>query len=189
MLLYAVQHPWETGATLEPKEQQALQALPGVSEWQAAATALPAPFTCNWDVYISYAGNRADKPFARALCALLERTGWGVRVFLDEMCLQPSDPYSAIEAAMESTAVAVLLFSPEYFERSATKEELQFLHSRHARHHVQLLPVFLRMTVEECKRSLAAVIAPGKLAAWLLECGSSEAQCVHPLLLWFCCCK
>ena len=40
-------------------------------------------------MFISHAGNSADKPFARALTRLLERTGWGLRVFLDDDSLVP----------------------------------------------------------------------------------------------------
>ena len=163
--VYCVQHLSDTRAPLQHKEQQAIAQLPGVSDWQAAAAACAPPETYTWDVFISHAGNAADKPFARALKALLERTGWGLRVFLDDESLQPGgDPQHTMHAAMESTAVAVLLFSAEFFERTATGAELQVLTARHALHRVQLLPVFLRMRVEDCKRSLADLLGQGASA-------------------------
>ena len=59
-----------------------------------------------------------------------------------------------MQRAMETTQVAVLLFSTEFFRRSATKRELRVLLDRQQQHHVQLLPVFLRLTVEDCKRAM-----------------------------------
>ena len=161
-----VQHLQNNSAPLQAKEQQAIAELPGVTEWQQAAAAHPAPATCDWDVFISHAGNHADKPFARALTALLERTGWGLRVFLDDVSLQArGDAQRAMEAAMESTAVAVLLLSPEFFERKATVAELKALALRHEQNRVQLLPVFLRMRVEECEQKMAAVLGQGASCA------------------------
>ena len=114
--LCAVQNLTDTTAPLQHKEQQVIAELPGVSDWREAKAAHAPPDTCAWDVFISHAGDSADKPFARALKALLERTGWGLRVFLDDESLQPADdPHSAMQAAMKSTAVAVVLFGVKYF--------------------------------------------------------------------------
>ena len=63
--------------------------------------------------------------------------------------------------ALEATQVALVLFSEEFFERGATKGELAVLMERHARHRVQLLPVFLRLGVEECKRRMRGVLGEG----------------------------
>jgi hypothetical protein len=159
---FALQQMADTSAPLQRKEQRVIAELPGVPDWRAAAAAHAPPDTCAWDVFISHAGDSADKPFARALKALLERTGWRLRVFLDDDSLQPAgDAHCAMVAAMESTAVAVLLFSVEFFERGAPVAELRLLAGRHALHRVQLLPVFLRMRVEDCRRCLAKTLGQG----------------------------
>ena len=159
---FALQQMPDTSAALQHDEQQAIAQLPGVSDWQAAAAAHAPPRTFDWDVFISHAGNSADKPFAKALKELLERTGWGLCIFLDDESLQPGDdPQHTMQAAMESTAVAVVLFSAEFFERAATGAELRLLTARHALHRVQLLPVFLRMRVEDCKRRVADTLGQG----------------------------
>lgn len=133
-----------------------------MSDWMGAASRLGAPSAHSWDVFISHAGNKADKPFARALKQLLERTRWGLRVFLDDESLQPSTaPGQAMQAAMESTHIALLLFSTEFFERGATIGELEVLLERHRRSRVQLFPVFLRLTVEECTEKLAELLHTG----------------------------
>ena len=189
----AVQELAVIGGPLHLQEKQAIAELPGVpdwqetaSDWQTAAKTHATPQPCAWDVFISHTGNSADKPFARALKKLLKRTSWGLRVFLDDDSLQPGDDSRRnIMAAIETTAVAVLLLSTEYFEREATAEELQALYARHAQHRVQLLPVFLRMSEEDCKCSLAAVMAQGTSAAWLLICGKQPCTArAHPVLLY-----
>ena len=101
-------------------------------------------------------------PFARALVLLLSRTGWGLRVFLDDTSLLAGfDPDSSMQQALESTQVALLLFSKEFFLRSATMSELKLLLERHKQRRAQLLPVFLRLTVEECKIELRSLRQPG----------------------------
>lgn len=136
-----------------------------MSDWRAAAAAHAPPSPYDWDVFISHAGNKADKPFARALQELLERCWPDARVFLDDASLRPgADAQAAMQAAMESTHVAVLLLSAEFFQRSATKGELEVLLDRHRLHRVQLLPVFLRMRVEDCKRHLAEALGQGAAA-------------------------
>ena len=141
-------------------------AQPGTADWLKAAAALDPSNGPDWHVFISHAGNVADKPFARSLRSLLIRTGWGLRVFLDDDSLVPAgDPQSDMKAAMQSAAVGVLLFSAEFFSRQATLVELQLLVDRHALKRVRLLPVFLRMQVEECKRSVATVLRRGGFLA------------------------
>ena len=150
-----VQQPSEKDAPLRKEEQQVIENLPGMSEWEKAAEALQPPDAYVWHVFISHAGNDADKPFARSLKTLLMRTCWGLRVFLDDESLQPgSNPLEDMDIAMNSTAVGLLLFSKDFFERQATLRELRVLYSRHASHRVQLLPVFLRMRVEDCRHIL-----------------------------------
>lgn len=70
---------------------------------------------------ISHAGNSADKPFACALVQFVEILDLGVRVFLnDESIPSSADPDSYMRSAMKSSHVAALLFSKEYFHRTAT---------------------------------------------------------------------
>ena len=126
-----------------------------------------------WDVFVSHAGNSADKPFARALKQILERTGWNLRVFLDDDSLVPgADPGNSMQRAMETSRVAVILFSKEFFRRTATMRELRLLLERHRLRRAELLPVFLRVTVEECMGELTSLLQPGApqgftLCGWL----------------------
>ena len=184
LLAYIVQPVLEeqaaaAGEPLQVQEQQAITLQPGVSDWLAAAAAHPTPDTHDWDVFISHAGNSADKPFARALFRLLKRTGWGLRVFLDDESLVPAqEPHAAMRAAMESTAVAILLFSAEFFQRPATEKELQVLMDRRALNRVQLLPVFLRMQVDDCKQIMAGILGQGACTICRLTCPScSDNAC------------
>ena len=57
--------------------------------WRRPPRQFDAPASHAWDVFISHAGNSADKPFARAVTRLLARTGWDLRVFLDDDSLVP----------------------------------------------------------------------------------------------------
>ena len=150
------------GTSLDTSEQQIICMQPGMQAWQAAAAQLPSPSSHDWDVFISHAGNSADKPFARALKQILERTGWGLRIFLDDDSLVPGgDPNRSMLLAMETTQVAVILFSTEFFRRPATKSELKLLLERQRQRRAELLPVFLRLTVEECKGELSSYRQPG----------------------------
>lgn len=138
----------------------------------------PAPLTCKWDVFISHAGNGADKPFALALYDMLQRTGWGLNVFLDDRSLQYTRiGWDDIVAAIDSTAIAVMLFSPEFFERDAPKAELKQILARHARDQLVVLPVFLRMRVEECNRKAAVVMEQG--ASTVHVCCQSGTDIQH----------
>ena len=142
--------------------RQVISKQEGLSEWAAAAAQLSAPSAYDWDVFISHAGNSADKPFAQALVQLLEGTQWGLRVFLDDNSLVPGgDPDRSMQDALQSAQVALLLFSSDFLKRTATMSELKLLLERHAAHRVELLPVFLRMTVKECKEKLSSLLQPG----------------------------
>ena len=133
-----------------------------MTEWEAAAAQHDTPSPHSWDLFISHAGDDADKPFARALKQLLERLGWGLRVFLDDESLPPcAHPKNYMRSAMKSTHVAALLFSKEFFERTATKDELELLLKQHTRRRVELLPVFLRVTVAECQKELNSLFPQG----------------------------
>ena len=154
------------GVPLHAREQSIVQQQPEVSDWRHAADAHDPPSPHLHDVFISHAGNRADKPFARAVGELLDGCWPGIRVFLDDVSLNAgTDPQAAMRAAMESTHVAVLLLSPEFFQRTATKGELEVLLERYTLHHVQLLPVFLRLTVEGCRREMMSLCGPGAHAS------------------------
>ena len=132
--------------------------MPGVVDWQKAAATLDPPDAFTWHVFISHAGTDADKPFARALKVLLMRTGWGLRVFLDDDLQPAGDPQGDMDAALKSASVGLLLFSEEFFVRDACIAELRALMDRKAKNRVQLLPVFLRMSVKDCKQRVAAVL-------------------------------
>ena len=150
------------GTSLDKREQRLIRLQEGWPEWEAAAAHLPAPCSRLWDVVISHADSSADIAFARALKQILERTGWGLRVFLNDDSVLPGvHPDSYMQQALESTQLVILLFSKEYFSRLASMSELKLLWERHVLHEVQLLPVFLSMTVEECKRELSSILQPG----------------------------
>ncbi len=153
---------FEQGVPLRKGEQHSIQQQVGVSDWKIAAERYAAPSAYSWDVFISHAGNKADKAFAWPLKQLLEGAGWGLRIFLDDESLQTStDPAQSMQAAMESTHIALLLFRKEFFEREATKGKLKVLLERHASHRVLLFPVFLRLTVEECAEKIASLLEAG----------------------------
>ena len=131
---------------------------------------LRTPSAYAFDVFISHAGHRADKPFAKVLRDVL-KAGWGMEVFLDETDLRHgTSPQQRMQKAMEESQVALLLFSNDFFRRDATRWELEFLLTHHAEHRVQLLPVFLRMTVAEAKLELASVRGAGEWHACLRSC-------------------
>ena len=134
----------------------------GEPSWKEAARDYTPPRSCRWDVFISHAGNSADTPFASALYRMLEGTSWGLEVFLAHESLQyAQNGWGGIEAAINTSAIAVLLFSTEYFERECPRKELKMFIERHALHRVLLLPVFLRLRVEECNRRAADVLQQG----------------------------
>ena len=102
----------------------------------------------DWDVFISHAGQ--DKSFGRSLHRCLQHVG--LRCFLDELSL-PGGCYApvAMEAAVRSTQIAVVLLSEEFFAKTWPRRELRwFLEGRPASRHT-ILPVFLGVTVERCQ--------------------------------------
>jgi hypothetical protein len=115
-----------------------------------------------WDVFISHAGRDADKPFASQLWTLLDKPGIGLRVFLDECSLcVAADPRLQMATAMNSSRVGLLLLSREFFQRTCPKEELAALLDRKDRGRIRLLPVFLRMTTEQCTTELETAFPGG----------------------------
>jgi hypothetical protein len=109
-----------------------------------------------WDAFISHAGKDADKPFATKLRQLLDKDGIGLRVFVDEKDLVVGEhTRPALERAMKSSTVAILLLSKDFFERVDTcLYELEFLIKREQRRCIKLVPVFLRLTPPECSEEL-----------------------------------
>jgi hypothetical protein len=118
---------------------------------QAEAADRLASSAYTWDVFISHTGKEADKTFAMQLWRMLAQPGIGLRVFLDEPRLRVAEEAGPqMLAAMRSSRVGLVLLSQEFFERDATKEELTVLLERKDLQRLYLLPVFLRLTVEEC---------------------------------------
>ena len=108
----------------------------------------------DWDGFISHAGE--DKAFGRSLHRRLKHVG--LRCFLDELSLQEGcDAPVAMEAAVRSTQIAVVLLSEEFFAKTWPQRELRwFLEGRSASRHT-ILPVFLGVTVERCQELAAPV--------------------------------
>ena len=100
-----------------------------------------------WDVFVGHAAE--DRPFARLLCKQL--LVLGLRCFADEDDLHVDDnAASAMEAAMRSTHVAVLLLSEQFFTRKAPLQELRWFLDGCSRDRNKLVPVFLGISVERC---------------------------------------
>ena len=139
-----------------------------------------APSAYSFDVFLSHAGSGADKPFATMLRQVLQ-TGWEMEVFLDETDLRcGTNPKQRMQKAIEESQVGMLLFSNDFFTRTATRGELEFLLKRHKEHRIQLLPVFLRMTVEAAKKKLASIRGAGSLHACIVQGAEITKTC--------CCC-
>jgi hypothetical protein len=131
-------------------------------EWAEVARTLHIPSMYIWDMFISHAGNLADKPFARAVKYVLERC-WQLRIFLDDESLEPgTSSREAMDHAMNHSQLALILYSHEFFQREATIGELRHLVARQRNQRIQLLPVFLRVTVEEAKDHLVEILGEGE---------------------------
>ena len=102
-----------------------------------------------WDVFVCHAGE--DKPFARMLRNSLQ--GTCLRCFVDEDDLHVGDNApEAMDAAVRTTQIAVILLCKEFFQRRAPQQELrQFLEGRDGTRN-GLVPVFLGLSVEECEK-------------------------------------
>ena len=114
-----------------------------------------------WDIFVCHAGE--DKPFARMLRNSLHKLG--LRCFVDEDDLLVGDNAPlAMDAAVRTAHIAVILLCEEFFQKKAPQQELrQFLKGRDASRN-ELVPVFLAVSVEECvklarKAGLAGVCA------------------------------
>ena len=102
-----------------------------------------------WDVFVCHAGE--DKPFARFLRNSLRDLG--LRCFVDEDDLRVGDNAPlAMDAAVRSTYIAVVLLCEEFFQKKSPQQELrQFLKGR-GRFRNEVVPVFLAVSVEECEK-------------------------------------
>ena len=98
-----------------------------------------------WDVFVCHAG--PDKVFARMLQeAMLPH---GLKCFVDEDSLPVTDDaQSAMDAAVRTTHIAVVLLCKEFFTRDAPQQELRTFLRNRARN--KILPVVLGITWERC---------------------------------------
>ena len=115
-----------------------------------------------WDVFICHAGE--DKAFGRCLHRRLVRIG--LRSFLDEESLRVGgDAPAAMEAAVHSSQLAVVLLSEEFFRKPCPKQELRWFLQGHTASRSTVVPVFLGVTVERCGAQRPAV----SHLCWLLS--------------------
>ena len=111
-----------------------------------------------WDVFICHAGE--DKVFARALRQHM--LPFSLRCFVDEDSLPIAQhALQAMEAAVRSTQIAVVLLSEEFFQREAPLQELRWFLEGYKQNRNNVMPVFLGITVERCEE----LAAPLGLAA------------------------
>ena len=101
-----------------------------------------------WDVFICHAGR--DKPIARLLGHELDDIG--VRCFVDEDSLKGGDDAPHImQKALESSQIAVVLLSVEFFKSEYTKDELRcILEEWDIARRITPLPVFF-ITTDRCQ--------------------------------------
>ena len=100
-----------------------------------------------WDVFVCHAGE--DKPLARLLRK--QMLALGLRCFVDEDSLMSDDNPAAMEAAVRSTQIAVVLLSEQFFIREAPQRELRWFVGGHTVGRNTMVPVFLGITVERCR--------------------------------------
>lgn len=110
-----------------------------------------------WDVFICHAGE--DKAFGRCLYRRLVRIG--LRSFLDEESLRVGgDAPAAMEAAVHSSQLAVVLLSEEFFRKPCPQQELRWFLEGHTASRSTVVPVFLGVTVERCDTQTPAAVEP-----------------------------
>ncbi|KAK9818211.1 hypothetical protein WJX72_008866 [[Myrmecia] bisecta] len=113
----------------------------------------------DWDVFICHAGE--DKPFGRLLWDRLVLHD--LRAFLDdESLVLGTQVDQSLERAAKSTQIAVVLLSREFFQKEWPRKELGWFLSHAEATRAQVIPVFLRITADECAQlagddALAAV--------------------------------
>lgn len=103
-----------------------------------------------WDVFVCHAG--PDKPFA---LALRKRLPAELRCFVDEDSLLVGDHATVcMERAVKSTQIAVILLSHTFFSKNgrAPQTELRWILDDWADDRIKMVPVFLGVEVNECKK-------------------------------------
>lgn len=102
-----------------------------------------------WDVFVCHAG--PDKAFARMLHD--ELVSFKFRCFVDEESLRiGGKAYEAMEAAVRSTYIAIVLLCEEFFhsDREAPQRELRWFLDDCKQNRNQVVPVFMGITVKRC---------------------------------------
>ena len=101
-----------------------------------------------WEAFICHAGE--DKAFARLLREHM--LPHSLRCFVDEDSLRIGQHApQAMEAAVRSTQIAVVLLCEEFFQREAPLQELRWFLEGSRQRRNALVPVFLGITVEKCQ--------------------------------------
>ena len=101
-----------------------------------------------WDAFICHAGE--DKAFARLLRENM--LPHSLRCFVDEDSLRIGvHAPQAMEAAIRSTQIAVVLLCEEFFQKEAPQQELRWSLAEARQRRNALVPVFLGITVERCR--------------------------------------
>ena len=101
-----------------------------------------------WDVFVCHAGE--DKAFARLLRKRM--LPLGLRCFVDEDSLRKGERAPpAMQTAVRSTHIAVVLLCEEFFQKEAPQNELHWFLKDGRQHRNVVVPVFLGITVETCQ--------------------------------------
>lgn len=113
-----------------------------------------------WDVFVSYASeDRAE--IARPIATHLLRLG--LRVWFDELALQPGDRLrQAIDEGLARSQYVIVVFSPAYLMKNWTRYELDGIVQRFVAREATLIPVWHNVTRESVATfspTLADVVA------------------------------
>ena len=166
--------------------------------WKRAAALYEPSKLYSFDVVISHAGDDPDRSLAHNLATVLMETNWVAwrsRIWPSAHAAPSGKALKEIHTidALQTTNIAVVLFSNEYFERPACREELKVLMSRYAQHRMQLLPVYLRLTKKQCKPQSSSVLGKGMSlfgtavhvsshASAIIHCLQHHFKPVHPCM-------
>lgn len=92
-----------------------------------------------WDAFISHASE--DKPFVRELAERLQEAG--VRVWYDEFELEVGDSlFASISKGLANSSYGIVVFSPHFFSKKWTNDELEGLFLRQEAGKRLILPVW-----------------------------------------------